>query len=88
MTISPLQRRLRAARAVISGDFSSTSRVVDTLLDLRQIADDEPTTVALVDSYLAALPGPSVVTNEWWRDALDELDRAAGDSAPLTSVAG
>lgn len=88
MTVSPLHRFLTTARSTISGDFSSTSRVVDTLLDLRQLAHDEPEMAALVDSIMAAIPGRSVVTNEWWAAKLDELEQEWGESAhSSTSVA-
>lgn len=88
MTASPLHRRLIAARSSISGDFSSTSRIVDTLLDVRQLAQAEPQTAALVDSILAAIPGQSVVPNEWWRAKLDELERNGDERLPSISTAG
>ena len=81
MTASALHRHLIVARSSITGDFSSTSRIVDTLLDVRQLCDAESDIAALVDSILAAIPGRSVVTNEWWTARLDELeDQIAGDN--------
>lgn len=88
MTVRPLHRCLTAARSSISGDFSSTSRIVDTLLDLRQLAETESETAALVDSILAAIPGRSVVTNEWWTAQLDELEgNGHDDDRPSVSTA-
>ncbi|MDH3684269.1 MAG: hypothetical protein OEV40_30475 [Acidimicrobiia bacterium] len=84
MTVSPLHRCLVAARSAISGEFSSTSRIVDTLLDLRQLTQGESETAALIDSILATVPGRSVVTNEWWSGILDGLEREAGRTAQFS----
>ena len=73
MTLSPFLRRLAEARSAISGELSSTSRVVDVLLDLRQLAEGDRT-VYRIDSILAGIPGRTVVTNEWWTARLDELE--------------
>jgi hypothetical protein len=79
MTVNPFHECLVAARSAISGEFSSTHRIVDTLLDLRQLTQDAPETAARIDSMLATVPGRSVVTNEWWTAMLDELDRTVVD---------
>lgn len=75
MTSSPVHRCLTAARDAITGDFSSTVRIVDTLLDLRLLSTEEPGTAALIDAYLADIPGRSVVANDWWRAVLDDVEQ-------------
>lgn len=69
------------ARSTIDGELVSTSRVVDVLLDLRQLWSESPPLVDLVDSMLASLPGRSVVTNEWWTAQLDVLEAQLADDA-------
>lgn len=81
MTVSPIHRLLVDARSSISGDFSSTSRITDILLDIRHLAESDPNTAALVDSILASIPGRSVVPNEWWRAQLDDLERHGDQSS-------
>ncbi len=71
-----LRTRLISARAAVTGDLTSTSRVVDALLDLRQLAADRAQVVELVDDALASMPGRTVVRNEWYLDRLDRIEAA------------
>ncbi|MGI9614701.1 MAG: hypothetical protein ACR2QO_17455 [Acidimicrobiales bacterium] len=88
MASGPLHRCLVAARSSITGEFSSTSRIVDTLLDLRQLAGAESATATMVDSLLASMPGRTVVANEWWRSALESIEGAGetDELRPATAV--
>ncbi|MGI9612554.1 MAG: hypothetical protein ACR2QO_06585 [Acidimicrobiales bacterium] len=88
MASGPKQQCLVAARTSIAGEFSSASRVIDTLLDLRQLAETESETAMLVDSLLESIAGRTVVTNEWWEAALDSLEIATNsdDLRPSTAV--
>ena len=87
MASGPKQRCLVAARSSIAGEFSSASRVVDTLLDLRRLAGAESETATLVDSLLTSMPGQTVVNNEWWREALDSLEVASNADDLRSSAA-
>lgn len=87
MASDSTQRCLLAARSSITGEFSSATRVVDTLLDLRQLAVAGSETATLVDSLLASMPGRTVVSNEWWRNALDSLELATNTDDLRSSAA-
>ncbi len=63
-------------RSGIDGRLSDKSRVTDQLLDVRLAAADLPAVLAVTDRLLADLPGITTVDNTWWRDALDDLERA------------
>ena len=68
---------------VIDGELSSTTRVVDGLLDLRSSASARPDVVARVDEVLVAIPGVNTVANTWWMATLEELRELIG-SGTLT----
>ena len=76
---------IRQARAVLHGEYSSTDRVIDALLDLRLAAPD-PLLVAVVDERLGALPGHLVVPNTWWTDALRTIEQASTQLSDSVSV--
>jgi len=57
----------------IDGELSSRSRVVDGLLDLRNVAPAGSELEARVDELLMGVPGLTTVPNGWWLDRLEEL---------------
>jgi hypothetical protein len=61
----------------VDGELSSRSRVVDGLLDLRNVSPDAAFT-ARVDELLAGIPGITTVPNTWWLDRLAELAELPG----------
>lgn len=92
MSEESLHTWLAQTRAAVSGEYSSISRVVDALLDLRSLAADRPVLVAMVDETIAAIPGRTVAPNQWWSDRLDgieiQLERPGdGNREPLASGA-
>jgi hypothetical protein len=60
------------ALAAINGEVLDKSRVTDRLLDLRLVTDS-PELVSAVDGVLGGVPGKTMVTSEWWTDALNGL---------------
>lgn len=59
--------------AAIDGELTSRSRVIDALLDLRNMAEPGTTFQIRVDELLASVPGLTTVPNGWWTDRLEEL---------------
>jgi hypothetical protein len=59
--------------AATPGQLIDRGRVIDHLLDLRLAAGVDPVLTKMVDEYLAAVPGKTVVELVWWRDVLDRL---------------
>lgn len=57
----------------VDGELSSRSRVVDGLLDLRNVAGDGSALQGRIDELLAGVPGVTTVPNGWWLDRLEEL---------------
>ena len=82
MTLDALHRSIADARSAVAGEVTSTSRVVDSLLDFRVAAGDDPIVVPLIDSILSTIPGRTVVTNDWWLARLDEILGASGSGCP------
>lgn len=80
----PLRSWLTEARATVSGEYASISRVVDALLDLRSLAADEPDLVETVDELMATIPGRTVTPNEWWIAQLDALELRL--TRPVTTI--
>lgn len=78
MSKNPIHTRTAEARSLVDGEFVSTSRVVDTLLDLRSPASADRDLVELIDHTLASIPGRSIVPNSWWLEALDTIDLHVG----------
>ncbi len=69
LTTSVVDLRTAAADLVIS-----TDRVVDALLDLRNLGRGVDLGLEFtIDELLACVPGAPVVSTEWWRSALAEL---------------
>lgn len=66
-----------------TGQLIDRGRVVDHLLDLRIAAADQQQVVGLIDTFLADLPGKTVVETQWWITTLDTLGDA---SQPETVV--
>ena len=56
----------RTGDATFTHLVDDRGRVVDHLLDLRIAAADQEHVVGLIDSFLADLPGKTVVETEWW----------------------
>ncbi|MCB0995240.1 MAG: hypothetical protein KDB21_09135 [Acidimicrobiales bacterium] len=56
----------------IEGELSTASRVVDALLDIRNLARTEAVRTA-VDDALANLPGRTAIANPWFLDQLHQL---------------
>ena len=79
MSPNPINEVITDARSALHGDYVSTSRVADTLLDLRSLASEDPGLVGLIDQQLASMPGRSVVPNSWWVDSLDAIAELAED---------
>ncbi len=63
-------------RSEIHGQLSDRRKVMDHLLDVRLEMADHPVVVSEVDRLLGELPGLTTVENDWWGEALDDLDRA------------
>ncbi|MGI9596174.1 MAG: hypothetical protein ACR2QK_08440 [Acidimicrobiales bacterium] len=63
-------------RTDIDGQLSDKRRVIDHLLDVRLAAADKPALIIETDRLLADVPGLTTVENDWWRAALDDLERA------------
>lgn len=78
MSNHPVHSRIAEARSQVHGEFASTSRVVDSLLDLRSLASPDQDLVELIDVTLASIPGRTIAPNSWWLEALDTIDRCAG----------
>ncbi|MEM9565620.1 MAG: hypothetical protein AAGA93_23560 [Actinomycetota bacterium] len=85
MNASPIHRTIANARTAVNGDFISTARVVDLLLDLRNLAGADRALVDEIDARLSSIPGRSVAPNEWWIDALQAIELLAGtvDPSPM-----
>ena len=49
MTLNELRAKVALAESAISGEFSSTGRVVDELLDLRLVATGQPLVINRID---------------------------------------
>lgn len=79
MSENPIHSRIAEARSQVHGEFVSTSRVVDSLLDLRSLASTDRDLVELIDRTLASVPGRTIAPNSWWLEALDTIDRQAAD---------
>lgn len=60
----------------INGEVIDKSRVIDRLLDLRNEAES-PALVDSVDHLLGNVPGKTMATTEWWREALEGLRLSA-----------
>ena len=75
MESTTIHRTIADARAEIAGDYSSSARAVDALLDLRLLADDSDNLLGLIDAALADVPGRFVVPNLWWNEQLDQIER-------------
>ncbi len=71
-----LDQRIATLRAAIDGQLSDRNRVIDHLLDLR-LEFDTPGLVAVIDDLLSDVPGLTVVENQWWGAALDQLSMTA-----------
>lgn len=65
------------ARSVIHGEYVSTSRAIDVLLDLRALAEGDIDLLALIDRTLASLPNRYAIANAWWLESLDAIDQLA-----------
>ncbi|MDH3300010.1 MAG: hypothetical protein OES24_05840 [Acidimicrobiia bacterium] len=78
MRKNPIHSCTAEARSLVDGEFVSTSRVVDSLLDLRSLASADRDLVELIDRTLGSIPGRSIAPNSWWLEALDTIDRHAG----------
>ena len=90
MTNPSFRSRLTEARAAVTGEYSSISRVVDALLDLRSLAGDREELVADLDRTIASMPGRTVTPNEWWVEQLDFIEiqylhSGDGDREALTT---
>lgn len=72
--------RVAALRAEIDGQLSDRTRVIDHLLDFRLETTDVDR-VSVIDRLLASVPGLTVVDNDWWRDALDQIEQTVEHSA-------
>lgn len=71
--LNPIQL-INQLRALIDGDVSTRSRVIDGLLDLRNCLRSDDSALALIDGLLAEMPGLTTVPNPWWRDALSAIE--------------
>ena len=60
------------ALAAVNGEVLDKARAIDRLLDLR-LATGSPELVSAVDGVLGGVPGKTMVTAEWWIDALNGL---------------
>lgn len=79
--ISPtVQSLLDAQRAEVHGEYTSISRLIDVLLDLRSMVEDRTELVSYIDEVIRSVPGRSVATNEWWLLQLDLLEIEANES--------
>ena len=67
--------QITAARARMDGDYTSTSRIVDTLLDLRGLSGGGAALVSTIDGMIMGIPGRSVAANDWWLEQLGHLER-------------
>ena len=75
MTLHELHARVARAESAIGGEFSSTGRVVDDLLDLRLAAIGRPLVVNRIDRAIREVPGRSLVSNDWWRTQLTSISQ-------------
>lgn len=89
MTLNELQAKVALAESAINGEFSSTGRVVDELLDLRLVATGRPLVINRIDRAIREVPGRTLVPNNWWRAQLHSIsqmlpaeDNAHGASIP------
>ena len=57
----------------VDGELSTRSRVIDGLLDLRNVAPMASDLQFRVDELLQSVPGVTTVPNGWWLDRLEEL---------------
>jgi hypothetical protein len=63
--------------ALVDGEVTTRSRVIDGLLDLRNASDAEMF-IDRIDEILADLPGLTTVPNPWWLECLAELSDLDG----------
>lgn len=84
MRTNPIHALIEEARSLVDGEVVSTSRVVDSLLDLRSLASADRELVELIDKTLGSIPGRTIAPNSWWLEALDTIDRhASADDSRL-----
>lgn len=77
MRTNPIHALIEEARSLVDGEVVSTSRVIDSLLDLRSLASADRELVELIDKTLGSIPGRTIAPNSWWLEALDTIDRHA-----------
>lgn len=75
MDFDSFHRAIAIHRETISGEYTSATRIIDALLDLRLMAADMPALTELIDSMMAEVPGWFVATNVWWTEQLDRIER-------------
>ena len=68
----------------VDGKLLDRSRVIDSLLDLRLLAGDQPDVRSAIDEALGTVPGRSLVDAEWYVDVLGRL-ATVGDATPHLS---
>jgi hypothetical protein len=66
----------------ISGQVTDRSRVVDGLLDVRQVSGEDELIISNVDELLRAVPGRTMVPSDWYRDVLQGLAVTAEAGVP------
>lgn len=69
------------------GPAVSKSMVFDRLLDLRNLIGDKPLLVTFVDQLLAAVPGATMASGDWWKNELKALRITMGDALCPEGVA-
>ena len=74
---NPLLAHVRTIRSTVSGEYTSTTRLVDAALDLRLMAADDAEVVAVLDGVLAEVGSYTITANEWWLGKLEELESLA-----------
>jgi len=75
--MSTIETTIQAMRIEAIDEVCSRSRVMDSLLDLRLVAESRADVTSVIDSALADLPGKTMVPGSWYRERLDMIELAA-----------
>lgn len=71
--VSPTAELIEEILSGIDGQVTDRSRVVDALLDLRQVGGHDELFTSSVDDLLRTIPGRTMVSSDWYRDVLQGL---------------
>jgi hypothetical protein len=80
--VNPTTELIEELLRTIDGQVTDRSRVVDGLLDIRQVSAQDEHLTSSIDELLRAVPGKTMVPTEWYRDILQGLAVSIEASVP------